>query len=1099
MTALGSNRTTAAFVALVLGLWSSHNSAYADDSGDRISLAGRWAFRLDPEDEGIDGQWYRQELPDAIQLPGSLQEQGFGHDVTVDTQWIGGITDRSWFESPRYAPYRKAGNVKVPFWLQPEKHYVGATWYQRQLTIPEAWQGKRILLSLERCHWGTTVWADDKKVGTDNSLSTSHVYDLTFGTWPKRITIQVDNRMLVGVGVNAHSVTDHTQSSWNGIVGAIEVQATDRVWINDLQVFPDVSAKSAKVRLQIGNLTGSSGAGTLTLDAVAYNSDTPHDPPAVRFPVQFSPETRSSVELVYPLGDDCRLWDEFQPALYRIRADLSSTTREMQHHATRTVTCGMREFLTNGTQFAVNDRRVFLRGTLECAVFPLTGYPPADTDEWRRIIRRCKAHGLNHIRFHSWCPPRAAFMAADELGFYFQVECAAWANQGSSIGDGRPVDQWIRDEGDRILREYGNHPSFVMLAYGNEPGGKNQKQYLGDLVNSWKQKDPRRLYTSGAGWPIIPESQFHNIPQPRIQAWGAGLTSRINSRPPETQTDYRNLIAQYDVPVVSHEIGQWCVYPNFDEIAKYTGVLKPKNFEVFRDFLAANHMLDQARIFLMASGKLQTLCYKEEIESALRTPGFGGFQLLDLHDFPGQGTALVGVLDPFWDSKPYVAPAEFRRFCDLTVPLARLEKRVWTSSDTFAAHVEISHFGPSDLDNASVTWTLLNESKQPLASGRFAPTTIVTGQLNAIGELKTVLSHVAAAQKLKLIVTIQDTPFENDWDIWVYPSEPVTASPDDIVVSQDLDERTLGALKAGGKVLLLVSPDRVRTDVVIGFSSIFWNTAWTRNQAPHTLGILCDPKHPALAGFPTEYHSNWQWWELISRSAAMPLEGFPPDMRPVVQPIDTWFHNRRLGLVFEAEVAGGRLLVCSIDLSHDLDQRPAAKQMRDSLLRYMAGNQFQPRHRVTLQQIRSFLKPPPPLHRFRATVTADSQQPGYEAKNAIDGDPQTIWHTAWGESLTRPPHHLVIDLQSPRRLTGITYLPRQDMSNGRIIRYSIAVSDNAKDWGQPVASGTWPDGKSLRRIDFDSPQTGRYVKLEALASVNDQPHTSVAEIDVVAE
>lgn len=153
-----------------------------------------------------------------------------------------------------------------------------------------------------------------------------------------------------------------------------------------------------------------------------------------------------------------------------------------------------------------------------------------------------------------------------------------------------------------------------------------------------------------------------------------GFTIKSNAQPPETTTDYREYLSRYQAPIVSHEIGQWCVYPNFDEIDKYTGSLKLKNFEIFRDFLEQAGMSDQAKPFLMASGKLQVMCCNEDIESALRTPSFGGFQLLDMRDFPGQGTALAGMLDPFWDSKPYRTPAEFRRFCGPIVPLARMSK-----------------------------------------------------------------------------------------------------------------------------------------------------------------------------------------------------------------------------------------------------------------------------------------------------------------------------------------------------------------------------------------------------------------------------------------
>ena len=156
------------------------------------------------------------------------------------------------------------------------------------------------------------------------------------------------------------------------------------------------------------------------------------------------------------------------------------------------------------------------------------------------------------------------------------------------------------------------------------------------------------------------------------------MQSRVNAKPPETMTDYRDFVEQHkNAPVVSHEIGQWCVYPNLDEMTKYTGLLKARNFEIFQDQLERNGMLNQAHDFLMASGKLQALLYKEDIESALRTPGFGGFQLLDLHDFPGQGTALVGVLDPFWDSKGYITAEQYRRFAGPIVPLARLERRIF--------------------------------------------------------------------------------------------------------------------------------------------------------------------------------------------------------------------------------------------------------------------------------------------------------------------------------------------------------------------------------------------------------------------------------------
>ena len=939
-----------AVIALVAALACS---SALGESARAIDLAGTWAVRLDPKDVGVGEEWFRQPLTERTSLPGSLAEQGLGEEVTVDTVWTGSIIDRSWFEADKYAKYRRPGNVKVPFWLQPDKHFLGPAWYQRDVTIPDGWRDRRIVLRLERCHWQTTVWVDETLIGSRDSLSTPHTCDLGRHCPPgeHRITVRVDNRLVVDVGANSHSVTDHTQSNWNGIAGRMELRATDRVWIDDVQVYPDLARKSATVKVVLANSTGTSARGVLTVDAVAQNTDAAHDPPPRRRPVELGEST--TVEIDYPLGDGFQTWDEFHPALYRFAVELDATAGGSRQRDATTVTCGMRRIGTRGTEFVLNGRPIFLRGTLDCCIFPRTGYPPTDLDSWRRIVRICKAHGLNHVRFHSWCPPEAAFAAADEAGFYFQVECASWANQGATIGDGKPLDRWLYAEADRILQSYGNHPSFLLMTYGNEPAGPERgAKFLRPWVKHYRAKDSRRLYAGAAAWPLIAENQYQNTPQPRIHAWGSGLNCRLNAKPPETVTDYRELVAKYDVPLVSHEIGQWCVYPNFDEIAKYTGPLKAKNFEIFRDFLDANHMGDQARDFLMASGRLQVLCYKEEIESALRTPGFGGFQLLDLHDFPGQGTALVGMLDPFWDSKPYVTPGQISRFCNQTVPLARLPKRTFTNDERLSAEVEVFHFGPADLKETVVAWRLLPPDGRPVASGSFPPMTIATGRLNRIGPIDVALDILHSAHKLRLVVGIEGTEFENDWEVWLYPAR-LAPPPEGVLITARLDEAAVARLKSGGKVLLLTPPGTVKGEVALGFTPVFWNTAWTRNQPPHTLGILCDPQSPALAGFPTESHTNWQWWELISRSGAMVLDDLPPKLRPIVQVIDTWFEARRLGLLFEARVSGGKLLVSSIDLESDLAHRPVARQLRRSLLKYMAGDEFQPEHEVAVERVRA--------------------------------------------------------------------------------------------------------------------------------------------------
>ena len=917
------------------------------DTRCTIDLSGDWNFSLDPENIGEQEQWFSKTLPLTIKLPGSTTENGFGDDITVDTKWTGGFWNNAWFTEKKYEKYRQDGNIKISFWLQPTKHYVGSAWYQKNVVIPQNWKNKKIKLLLERTHWETKVWVDGKYIGAKNSLSTPNRFELgSLDPGKHQIALCVDNTVRINVGKDAHSVSDNTQTNWNGIVGKMQLQAENSVTIDNVQIYPDIKNKKAKVVVTIRNSSSKTIAADIKLKADSFNSKTKHNVPAVTKKVTLAKPVET-FEIQYPMADGCLLWDEFSPNLYVLQASVDSEGFNKDIESTD---FGMREIIADGREFKLNGKKIFFRGTLECAIFPLTGYPHMNVEGWTKMIKAAKAHGLNHFRFHSWCPPKAAFVAADKLGFYFQVEGPFW----TKVGEGGDLDEYIYDECDRILKEYGNHPSFVLMAYGNEPGGDNQKEFLGKLEKYWRAKDRRHLYTSGSGWPVIPQSDYHNTADPRIQHWDEGLKSRINAKPPETLTDYTEFILKYDVPVVSHEIGQWCVYPNFDEMKKYTGVLKPKNFEIYRDTLKQNHMLDQAHDFLIASGKLQTLCYKEDIESALRTKDFGGFQLLDLHDFPGQGTALVGVLDPFWEEKGYVTAKEYRRFSGQTVPLARMKKRVWTNNETFNADIEIAHFGPSPIENAKVTWKITNGNKV-YKSGELVAKTIPIGNGIPLGKIQVPLGGIAGAAKLNLAIGVEGTQFENDWDIWVYPEKIDTGQDTDICIAQQLDEKALSVLESGGKVMLMPAAGGIKGDVQLGFSSIFWNTAWTKGQAPHTLGILCDPKNPALADFPTDFHSNFQWWDMVSKAQAMVLDSLPAKLRPIVQVIDDWFTNRRLALIFEANVNGGKLLLCSIDLRSDLENRPVARQMLYSLLNYMKSDSFKPEHDLTPEQIKGLM------------------------------------------------------------------------------------------------------------------------------------------------
>ena len=918
---------------------------------DKISLAGEWKFRIDSLDQGTVRQWYNKVFDDKVTLPGSMAENGKGNEVTLKTDWTGDIVDKSYFTDMKYEKYRQPGNIKIPFWLKPVKYYKGAAWYQKEVELPANWSGKRVFLFLERCHWESTVYVNGQKAGTQNSLATPHEYDITDLLDPGKnlVSIRIDNRVIIPIGVNSHSISDHTQSNWNGIIGDISLIAKPSVYIDEVRIYPDIQKKIAKVIITVRNPGKVDFKGELQIKAVSFNSDNNRELPAKNITIVIN-SGEQQITLEYKIRKP-QLWSEFTPVLYKMSVTLIGSDKN--GYDNRSVDFGMREFSTNGTHFEINGKPTFLRGTTECCIFPLTGYPPTDVASWEKVLQTCKNYGLNHVRFHSFCPPEAAFIAADKLGMYFHIECSSWANQGASIGNGGPVDQFIYDESDRIIKAYGNHPSFCMLAYGNEPAGKNQEEYLGKLITYWKSKDNRRVYTSAAGWPIIPENDYNLTSEPRIQHWGEGLNSIINAQPPQTMFDYNDFVAKYKVPIVSHEIGQWCVYPDFKEIEKYCGVLKPTNFEIFRESLIENNMGDQAEDFLMASGKLQVLCYKADIEAALRTLGFGGFEILQLHDFPGQGTALVGVLNPFFESKGYVTPEEFRMFCNETVPLARMKRLIYKAGEKFEAMVEVAHFGAKPIKNAEIFCRVIDSSGQILRKETMTMDEIKIGNGVPVGLFTMDIKAITGARKLTFEVSIAGTSFINRWDFWVYP-EDNECDFGKVYVTDVLNKKAEDFLKKGGSVLLLTYGKVGKTkgaQVAIGFSSIFWNTAWTGNQPPHTLGILCDPKHPLFNSFPTEYHSNWQWWDPVSHSQAMILDGFPVQLKPLIQPIDTWFENRRLALAFETKTGGGKLLVCSIDLKNIQEERIVSKQLLKSVLDYMNSDSFDPKTGVNINKI----------------------------------------------------------------------------------------------------------------------------------------------------
>ncbi|MES2996089.1 MAG: discoidin domain-containing protein [Verrucomicrobiota bacterium] len=1059
------------FLAVVFGLAFAIPSlaqAAANPVRKTLDLSGVWRVQLDRDSKGETLGWAQSPLKDSLaaHLPGSLNTNGIGDEVGPKTPWMGDTGRGGFSTDERYAPYRQPGpDFKVPFWLQPDKYYTGAAWYQREVDIPADWKDKNIVLNLERCHWKSTVYLDGRSLGSRDSLGTPHRYHLEAAK-PGRhlLTVRVDNSYHIRVGPDASSITDHTQTNWNGIVGEISLEAADPVHIESLQAYPDLANKSVRLRGTVANPAASPFSRSMKVEAASFNSTAVHRPA----PVEIKINGDGSFEGMMPMGENVLLWDEFNPVLYRLTATLSGTSFSDR----KIITFGMREIKTDGRRFMINGVPRFMRGTLDCAAFPKTGHPAMDLPEWRRIFKTCKAYGLNHVRYHSWCPPEAAFEAADLEGMYLQIECGVWRGT-CPFKNAAPVEPFLYSEAERILKTYGNHPSFVLFSHGNEPWELDQKKLANEWVPAIKKMDRRMLVAAGAHFPVHANNDFQDAGPMggMVLRYHNGFTT-----PPSTSGTYESIIGKEPAPVISHEPGEWCAYPDLNEISQYTGCMKARNFEIVRDFMKQNHLLPKARKFLMASGRFQTILYKEETEKFLRTPNLGGFQMLGLNDFPGQGTALVGALNALWKPKPYVNAGEYHAFSGPVVPLVMMEKRVWTNDETFTAAVRIAQYSGGTLKDAEPEWKITGNDGRVLASGKFAPTDIPVGNTTTLGHVSFSLLSVTKAARLVLEVSLASTGWRNEWSFWVYPKRP-NESPGEALACSEPAE-ALEKLARGQTVVLLANAKQIAGNAHGSFQPIFWNKPWFPGQKEHTVGWLVRNDHPALKNFPTDDHTDWQWWDLMQRGKPMILDPMPPELDPIVEPIDDWNTCHRLATVIEAKVGPGKLLLCSIDLVGDLDSRPVARQLRTSLLDHAASPDFDPTVKLTAEQVAQLFKSP--ADKLISRVDANSENTGHPVANAFDDDPKTFWHSEWLKNATGYPHEIKIQLAAERTVTGVSILPRQDGNkNGWVKGIEVETSLDGKTWTR-VATEELPNNQEWKKLAF-APVKAKFVKIRAIA------------------
>ncbi len=866
--------------------------------------------------------------------------------------------------------------------------FEGQAWFRKQLYIDPQLIGKPMKLTFERTRL-TQLWINGEYIGSEDSLCTPHIYNV--GKYINKplvdIVVCVKNTDYPTKG--GHLTSDDTQSNWNGITGEISLKVMDEVYVSEISAYPNIENHSVTLKMK---LHGASHASLNVTGSVLEDDE--HDCiPEFTGEIFADEQGIASVEI--SLGDEIYLWSEYTPSLYYMWLKINDSDLEM-------ISFGLREMKAEGHEFCINDYKTMLRGKHDGMIFPLTGYAPTDVNEWLRILSFAKDYGINHYRFHTCCPPDAAFTAADILGVYMEPELPFWGTLTAPDDENHNAQeqQYLIDLGYKILSTFGNHPSFTMFSLGNELWGSAQR--MGEIIRGYKAVDSRHLYVQGCNnfqhYPqIIPEDDFYigvRLSKNRLIRGSYGMCDaplgHIQTDRPSTKHCYdsdiipeitetgssdsvKEIEIQYgtgvkkvqvsstaeglipSIPVVTHEIGQFAVYPDFKEIEKYTGVLKARNFEVFRERLEAKGMLSQAEDFFKCSGMLSAASYKEELEAAMRSKYVAGFQILDLQDFSGQGTALVGMLDAFMDNKGFVSPEEWRMFCSDGVILAQFDDYVLTAGDVFKADIAMRRYG---LDNISseASWILLSDDGSELGTGTLSIPCENIG-LTALGTIEVQLPDHKRPERLHLILSVSDTEICNAYDLYMYPKQdvPSTESTSELTVTCDYREAK-AALNEGKRVLFM--PKEVKESIQGFYCTEFWCypmfrdiSDWMGKPRPiGTMGLCIDEEHPALNGFLSESYSTPQWYDIVTHAGCAILDGMPEGYRPVVQMIDNFDRNHRLGILFEVKAGKGSLLVCTSRLSEAME-RTEVRQFAKGIMEYAASAEFAPETEVSTEYL----------------------------------------------------------------------------------------------------------------------------------------------------
>lgn len=960
------------------GLW---DGAYM-----RILLNGKWHVVLE---DGTTGQ---------MDLPGTLDENGIGHRDVGANQWHpDAVLGNAAGEIDKDAP------IATRF---TRRHtYEGEARISRKITVPDYGTDRLFVLAERARALRLLVDGEACSVFRQGTLSTPYIFELT-GAAPgeHEFTFLSDNSypgMPKAAIYYSSAATDETQTNWNGILGECSMYTRPQNFIDSLRVYPravkkeeknkaggyvlDVCVelapgakkvyKDAKIILQSEALAAGELEDTQTLtEIISYSGEGLAEAGTDK---EENPKTMEIWFRDLPLRENVKLWDEDESNLYEMAVTLDNGM-SAEDKGGSTAECrtrfGIRSFGDNGSgRLALNGRAIFLRGEANCAEYPETGHPPMTIPEWKEMLLKYRSYGINFVRFHSHCEPEAAFAAADELGMLLQPELSHW-DPKDAFGTEESY-RYYRAELVDLLKTYANHPSFVMLTLGNELQAQDEgRERMRELVRTAKRMDPTRLYANGSNAfygeeGCDPESDFYTSQSCKdvvIRGTFSGMRGYLNENYPSADRTYDEAMAEirkeYQKPVFSFEVGQFEVLPDFEELESFHGISDPVNLKLIKKRVEERGLLPTWEKYVEATGELSRLAYREEIEAAMRTRELSGISLLGLQDFPGQGTALVGMMNSHLEPKPYdfARPERFREFFQECRILVKLPHYTYEAGERLIAEVEAANFGKRNIEGV-FCWTLAGK-KSVSENGNCEPaeiksknTVIATGEdteiticrpgsYTEVGSLDIPLDFVEKNTALTLKVRIGDSI--SAYPIWVY-RKTTPVCPENVYETRAFDVKTREILQNGGRVYLSPDADKesLPNSIKTQFTTDFWSVGTFADQEGG-MGQLIDTEHPIFKEFPTDFHTDWQWWIMATKRAVI----LPHPMKTIITEMDSYAFLRPMAQMIEFRCLKGKVLLSTMEL-HKSQQYPEVRALQASIYTYLSGENFEPAEEITEEEL----------------------------------------------------------------------------------------------------------------------------------------------------